>query len=108
MPNLQEVLRTQGYKKINFKVSKTQHLLIKASINGVFGNFILDTGASYSCVGFESIALFTYMRELLPQEQQEQELRVCTPKSLRTIPCRLGDGKLPIFIWLFLIWRMLM
>lgn len=58
MPNLQEVLRTQGYKKINFKVTKTQHLLIKASINGVFGNFILDTGASNSCVGFESIALF--------------------------------------------------
>jgi len=58
MPNLQEVLRAEGYKKINFKVSKTQHLLIKASINGVFGNFILDTGASNSCVGFESIALF--------------------------------------------------
>ena len=46
------------YKKINFKVSKTQHLLIKARINGVLGNFILDTGASNSCVGFESIELF--------------------------------------------------
>jgi hypothetical protein len=29
--------------------------LIKAKINGVSGNFILDTGASNSCVGFESI-----------------------------------------------------
>ena len=32
--------------------------MIKAKINGVAGNFILDTGASNSCVGFESIDLF--------------------------------------------------
>ncbi|WP_298391659.1 retropepsin-like aspartic protease [Flavobacterium sp.] len=58
MKNFQEILKKENYKKINFKVSKTQHLLIKASINGVKGNFILDTGASNSCVGFESIELF--------------------------------------------------
>jgi predicted aspartyl protease len=58
MKKLQEILKKEGYKKITFKVSKTQHLLIKASINGVKGNFILDTGASNSCVGFESIELF--------------------------------------------------
>jgi predicted aspartyl protease len=53
-----EFLKKEGYKKIPFKVSKTQHLLIKATINGVTGSFILDTGASNSCVGFESIAFF--------------------------------------------------
>ena len=58
MKNLHEVLKKEKYKKINFKVSKTQHLLIKASINGIKGNFILDTGASNSCVGFESIERF--------------------------------------------------
>jgi predicted aspartyl protease len=58
MKNFQETLKKEGYKKLNFKVSKTQHLLIKATINGVKGNFILDTGASNSCVGFESIELF--------------------------------------------------
>ena len=58
MKNLHEVLKKEKYKKINFKVSKTQHLLIKARINCVLGNFILDTGASNSCVGFESIELF--------------------------------------------------
>jgi hypothetical protein len=30
----------------------------KRKINGVAGNFILDTGASNSCVGFESVDLF--------------------------------------------------
>ncbi|MES2573640.1 MAG: retropepsin-like aspartic protease [Bacteroidota bacterium] len=52
------ILKKENYKKIKFKVSKTQHLLIKAKINGVKGNFILDTGASNSCIGFESIELF--------------------------------------------------
>jgi hypothetical protein len=58
MKTLQDILKKENYKKINFKVSKTQHLLIKATINGVTGDFILDTGASNSCVGFECIELF--------------------------------------------------
>jgi len=58
MENLHEVLKKEKYKKIKFKVIKTQHLLIKAKINDVSGNFILDTGASNSCVGFESIERF--------------------------------------------------
>ena len=58
MKQLQEILKKENYKKINFKVSKTQHLLVKAIINGVSGNFILDTGASNSCVGFEGIEKF--------------------------------------------------
>lgn len=58
MKDLQHILQKENYKKIKFKITKTQHLLIKAKINGVKGNFILDTGASSSCVGFESIALF--------------------------------------------------
>lgn len=58
MKTLPDILKKENYKKIKFKVSKTQHLLIKASINGVKGNFILDTGASSSCVGFDSVELF--------------------------------------------------
>ncbi|TRX21282.1 acid protease [Flavobacterium franklandianum] len=58
MKTLPDILKKENYKKIKFKVSKTQHLLIKAKINGVKGNFILDTGASNSCIGFESVELF--------------------------------------------------
>ena len=58
MKTLPDLLKKENYKKIKFKVSKTQHLLIKATINGVTGNFILDTGASNSCVGFEGIDYF--------------------------------------------------
>lgn len=58
MKNLPEFFKKENYKKIKFKVSKTQHIVIKASINNVKGNFILDTGASNSCVGFDCIELF--------------------------------------------------
>jgi hypothetical protein len=58
MNYLPYLLKKENYKKIKFKVSKTQHLLIKAKINGIKGNFILDTGASNSCIGFESVDFF--------------------------------------------------
>ena len=58
MENLYNTLKGKGYKRIKFKISKTQHLLIKGKINGVEGTFILDTGASNSCVDFEGISLF--------------------------------------------------
>jgi predicted aspartyl protease len=59
MENLYHTLQQKGYKRIKFKISKTQHLLIKGKINGVEGSFILDTGASNSCVGFEGIEYFS-------------------------------------------------
>ena len=59
MKKIEAILKKENYKKIKFKVTKTQHLLIKAEINGIKGDFILDTGASNSCVGFESIEFFT-------------------------------------------------
>ncbi|NRT13481.1 retropepsin-like aspartic protease [Flavobacterium sp. 14A] len=58
MKELHEVLKRENYKKIRFTITKTQHLLLTAKINGVKGKFILDTGASNSCIGFESIELF--------------------------------------------------
>ena len=58
MEDLHKILKLEKYKKIKFKITKTQHLQIKAKINGIMGTFILDTGASNTCVGFESIARF--------------------------------------------------
>ncbi|HLV70251.1 MAG TPA: retropepsin-like aspartic protease [Xanthomarina sp.] len=56
--NLKEFLLAKGYTKIKLKLTKTNHFEIKATINGVKGLFILDTGASSSCVGFEAIDTF--------------------------------------------------
>ena len=58
MEELQDFLKGKKYNKIKITVLKTQHLLIKGKVNGVRGNFILDPGASHSCVGFERIEHF--------------------------------------------------
>lgn len=64
MEDLQDFLQKKKYKKVKFKVLKTQHLLITAKINGIKGNFILDTGASNSCVGLEGIEKFQLFTEI--------------------------------------------
>ena len=60
---LQEFLLQQGYVKIKLKFTKTNHFEIKAIINGIEGKFILDTGASNSCVGFDSVKTFNLIVE---------------------------------------------
>lgn len=56
--SLKQFLLARDYTKVKLKLTKTNHFEIKASINGVKGLFILDTGASNSCVGFEGIKTF--------------------------------------------------
>ncbi|WP_298237633.1 retropepsin-like aspartic protease [uncultured Algibacter sp.] len=58
MDTLQEFLLNKNYTKVKLHLTKTNHFEIKATINGVKGLFILDTGASSSCVGFEAINTF--------------------------------------------------
>lgn len=58
MDTLQEFLLNKGYTKIKLHLTKTNHFEIVAKINGQKGLFILDTGASSSCVGFEGVETF--------------------------------------------------
>ncbi|APZ46507.1 acid protease [Polaribacter reichenbachii] len=58
MKNIQKILKKKKYIKIKLKRIATNHLELKATINGVKGRFILDTGASNSCVGLDLIEHF--------------------------------------------------
>jgi hypothetical protein len=58
MDTLNAFLTERGYTRTKLHQTKTNHFEIIATINGVKGLFILDTGASNSCVGFESVDLF--------------------------------------------------
>lgn len=58
METLQQFLLDKGYTKIKLHLTKTNHFEIKATINGKKGVFILDTGASNSCIGFHSVENF--------------------------------------------------
>ncbi|WP_397363761.1 retropepsin-like aspartic protease [Olleya sp. R77988] len=55
---LKDFLFAKDYIRVKLKLTKTNHFEIKATINNVKGLFILDTGASNSCVGFEATEKF--------------------------------------------------
>lgn len=63
MPSLREFLLKKKYKRIKLKNTATDHLGLTASINGIEGDFILDTGASNSCVGQKEAAYFNLFSE---------------------------------------------
>jgi predicted aspartyl protease len=47
---LKELLEEKGYSSIKLKMINTNHFEFKVKLNGVPGKFILDTGASNSCL----------------------------------------------------------
>lgn len=63
MKRVAQILKKNKYIKIKLKKIATNHLQLKAKINGVKGKFILDTGASNSCVGLDLIAYFNLEAE---------------------------------------------
>lgn len=66
MDFLAHTLAQHRYIKVGFKLTKTNHLLINARLNTIKGRFILDTGASNTCVGFNSTAHFKLITEQSP------------------------------------------
>jgi hypothetical protein len=63
MPGLRQFLKTKRYFKIPLSLSLTNHLELTAEINGIPGRFILDTGASNTCVGFDRSSFFKLVSE---------------------------------------------
>lgn len=61
--SLQLFLLKKGYTKIKLHLTKTNHFELIATINGQKGRFILDTGASNSCVGFNVSDAFNLSAE---------------------------------------------
>ena len=47
---LNKFLKESGYFSVKLQYLKTKHYSLEAKINGISGKFILDTGASNSCI----------------------------------------------------------
>tara|TARA_R110000850_G_scaffold277058_1_gene421923 strand:- start:169826 stop:170266 length:441 start_codon:yes stop_codon:yes gene_type:complete len=56
--SLRNFLESKNFKRVALKKINSNHFEVIAKINGVSGNFILDTGASNSCIGSDSIDHF--------------------------------------------------
>ena len=60
---LKKLLTEKGYTSVPLEFTLTKHFVLQAKINGVEGRFILDTGASNTCVGVEWITYFNLQAE---------------------------------------------
>ncbi len=58
MTTLKKFLTKKKYTKTPLKLTATNHFELTAKLNGKTGRFILDTGASNTCVGFDKIQFF--------------------------------------------------
>ncbi len=63
MASLKKLMEGKGYHRVKLKYTETNHFELVARINKIEGNFILDTGASSSCVGFEAVEHFNLLAE---------------------------------------------
>lgn len=61
--SLPSYLSKKGYQKKKLKLTKTNHFKTTAKINGVKGNFIVDTGASNTCIDINLIDKFNLTSE---------------------------------------------
>ncbi len=48
---------------VNLNMTTTNHFELKAKINGIEGRFILDTGASNTCIGIDKAEFFNLHSE---------------------------------------------
>ncbi len=58
MSSLKKFLKRKKYERIPLVLTATNHFELTAKINGISGRFILDTGASNTCVGLDKIDFF--------------------------------------------------
>lgn len=58
MGSLKKILKNKNYVRVPLVLTATNHFEINAAINGITGRFILDTGASNTCVGFDKLEFF--------------------------------------------------
>ncbi len=58
LSSLRIFLESKNFKRVALKKINSNHFEFRAKVNGISGTFILDTGASNSCIGMDSITHF--------------------------------------------------
>ena len=102
LAGIKKLLKKKSYKYVPFVVSKTHHLEIEAEINGIKGLFILDTGASNTCVGIDKSNHFDLEFEVSKVKAAgagatEMETYISKKNSLRIGPWKNKKQEIVLF-----------
>jgi predicted aspartyl protease len=63
MTEIRNLLEEKGFCRIPLKKLKSGHYKLSVKVNSISGSFILDTGASTSCIGFDDSSFFYLINE---------------------------------------------
>ena len=88
---LKDLLNKQQFVKVKLYKIKTQHLICFGSINNVKATFLIDTGASNSCISIENIDVYD-----LKTEGEKFEASGASDKKMEAIlsrECRFKLGR---------------
>lgn len=102
MKSLKKFLSSKSYVRIPLVLTETNHFEIVAKINGVCGRFILDTGASNTCVGMDKIDFFKMISEVSDIKAAgagatEMETLVSSKNKIRIGDWKKGKQKIVLF-----------
>jgi hypothetical protein len=64
MASLKSFLTSKKYTQVKLQMTVTNHFEVEATINGKKGRFILDTGASNTCIGTDKVDFFNLTSEI--------------------------------------------
>jgi predicted aspartyl protease len=92
MASLRQFLLNKGYKRIKLSYTETDHFSVQARINGVEGRFILDTGASSTCVDYSRLNLFNLFA-------RESDVKAAGAGATNMLTHVSEDNKLKIGEW---------
>lgn len=92
MASLRQFLLQKKYHRIKLFKTATNHLCLKACINDVEGNFILDTGASNSCIGTAEADHFKLFSE-------DSDIRAAGAGSINMLTRISTDNEVEIGKW---------
>ncbi len=90
--NLNEFLSKKKYHSIPLKRTRSGHFKLSAKINGVKGRFILDTGASNTCIGLDKADKFFI-------EPEETDTKASGAGALHIDTMTAPDVKINIQKW---------
>ena len=63
MNDLVTVLEQQNYFSIPFRIRKSNHLFVHAKVNRIKGLFLIDTGASNTCIDSNEKSFFKLLEQ---------------------------------------------
>ena len=94
MTSLKKILKSKKFIAIPLVLTETNHFEISAKINGIAGRFILDTGASNTCVGLDKADLFQLI-------SKSSEIKAAGAGASEMETFVADDNKLEIGNWKF-------